>query len=228
MLRKSFVPRCHCTKPCNCITDNNKNIINTYIEPERKFKGIFDHRSTPNSSSSKSLYSTPEDSYTEWRQIYERSSSQLSNYYTKAEDLQFEDLPANFMTINDQELVALREFRLQNSNECFSKDSITPLVQKIERQNHTCEYNYKFNERGLLEPKLQTSDGRDICRICKKASELQTTFKVGLGKKSIPIIPGLRGGRGKIVIDDDRAKELGKNYLPKSRFSLNHKRRNNM
>ncbi|KAL5273499.1 hypothetical protein ACFFRR_000313 [Megaselia abdita] len=220
MFRKSIVPqsknKCNCIKSCSCYKGNMKSNPDNLIREN--------HR--PASSTSSSSNPMSEDAYTEWRQIYERSSSQLSNYYTKAEDLQFEELPAKFMFMKDQELVALREFRLQNSNECFSEDSILPLVQKIERHNHTCEYSYKINDRGLLEPRLQTNDGRDICRICKKSSDFPTTFKVGLGKKTIPIIPGLKGANGKIVIDDDKAKDMGKtNYLPRSRLALNHKKR---
>lgn len=232
MLRKSFVPqqknRCYCTSNCNCKPDDWKNI--PYSESGTSFRRILNNSPKSESSSSKSNF-TPDDSYTamtEWRQVYERSSSQLSNYYTKAEDLQFEDLPAKFLSMKDQELVALREFRLHNSKECFSEDSTLPLAQKMERQNHQCEYSYKINDRGLLEPRLQTNDGRDVCRICKKPSDIPSTYKVGINKKSTPIIPSLRGDHnGKIVIDDDRAKELGKkNYLPRSRLSLNHRKWN--
>lgn len=202
--------RCH---SCDSIT--------RYTENATSFRNLQETRNAEPRPSSFSPSS--EEAYTEWRQIYERSSSQLSNYYTKPEHLHFEEIPAKFLTVKDQELVALREFRLQNSNECFSEDSMLPLVQRIERQNHVCEYNYRINERGLLEPKLQTNDGRDICQICKRPSEEQTTFKVGLGKKTIPIIPNLRGSKGKIVIEDDKAKNLGKtNYQPRNRLALNH------
>lgn len=214
--------RCDCTKPCHCITRNN-NISKNAQHPDKEsnLKRILNSRSTSSSSTSIS-----EDAYTEWRQLYERSSSQLSNYYTKVEDLQFADLPVKFLSMKDQELIALREFRLQNSNECFSEDSILPLIQRIERQNHTCEYNFKINKRGLLESKLQTADGKDVCTICKKPSDTPTTFKVGIGKTTTPIIPSLRTANGKVVIDDERAKDLGKiNFKPRSNLALSHKRR---
>lgn len=189
----------------------------------------------PNNSSRTSSCSSshnnviPEDLYTEWRQIYERSASQLSNYYTKPEDIEYSDLSTNFLNLKEQELMALREFRLQNSEECFSTDSLLPLLQKMERQNHTCEFMYKINERGLLEPQLQTKDGRDICGKCKKPSENQTTYKLGMGKQSIPIIPHLKSLNGKIKIDESKGKSIGKYKChPRNSLALCHQEKWNL